>query len=337
MNSSDFFASLSYFEFSALGGYISRFPSASTKCTTQIQSATNIPVSIDQWDKCFDTYFTTLLANNFGTSDIFWWLPNYAVVNASELLKYLANAVVEPGTCTPTHQNVIIKNNLDPEFKVPAYYKTTSLPGEAIDVVPMFVINGVVYTALGCKRESPRIGVTLSSGKTIDVLTVGIFGNVIFGEHLNPSEKACMNALKEDFFLRTQQRPVALKAHETSAAMRTLLEEAGIRDIKCRETYYVDFSQTLPTEPCRDSRYGILTDSDGNRVYGYGRESSAHTLCCIFECAPPENPIPTDLVECTRPTIVQLGIAVKNFVIGGKYPPAFPAHVAQFAKACRVL
>ena len=114
--------------------------------------------------------------------------------------------------------------------------------------------------------------------------------------------------------------------------MRTLAEEAGITTCETTCMSYVDFSRTLMGEECRDSRYGVLLDGY-KRVYGYPRVSTAHTMVCVFECSPPENPVPKDRDECSKPTIVPVSVAKEHFRVGGKFSPAFPAHVQQM-NAC---
>ena len=344
------FVNLSYFEFFALQGYISKFPSKLTTLNAPFTEKTPInlfestvsKVSDKVWNSQFDRYFKTLNDRNFGISDVFWWLPAKFPMSPTELRKYIANATMEPGVeagdVTPTHQCLVIKNNLDPTFSTTAFYKDVyPLAGEAIDVIPLFVFNGqpTIYTALGFKRESPRVPITLSTGDVIHVLTVGIYGNVIFGEHLNPEEKACMNENSEKF-LATRQR-VLLGKHETSAVMRTLAEEAGITNMNCREAFYVDFSRTCRHQKCRDSRYGLVFGKYNQLEYGYPRESIAHTVCCVFDCSPPENPIPADQDECSKPTVLPLETAIKHFKVGGKYNPAFPAHVTQLENCMHMM
>lgn len=332
-SSDNFFSNLSYYEFCTKDGFISRFPSGSTVCTKPLKSPIRISTTEYAWYDKFDEYFTTLATNNLGIFDIFWWLPDISttVCNPQTLLRYISNTLVIPLEVCQKHQKVKIVNTLVPGFEIDAYFTTNSLPGEAIDVVPVFVDGFEQYTAIGRKKESPRIGVTLSSGKVIRVLTVGIYGNVIFGEHLNPDEKASLNNLRDEFFSRNQQKPVVIDgSHEPSSAIRTLAEEFGLKNLRCARSGYVDYSITLPTEqPCRDPRYGIVGP------YGYGRISIAHTLCCIFECSPPSDPIPLDMEECDKPRIVLLRDAVENFKAGMKYSPAFPSHEFQFAKAAK--
>ena len=339
------FLRLSYFEVILKYGFISRFSTTQSVYNTPMPTIDDEKmfrdtafISDDTWACQFDVYFKTLAKHNFGINDIFWWLPNTneAVKNAETLWKYISNAVIELGEITPNiHQSVTIKNKLHPEFSVPGFYKNTPLPQEAIDVVPFFKTGEGMsgcFTALGYKKESNRVPVTLSSGVVIDVLTVGIHGNVIFGEHLDEHEKKLINNIRDEF-LRTQN-PVSIPREKgkISAVMRTLTEEAGITAVDC-EMMYVDFSRTLLGEKCRDDRYGELVDDDGCTVYGYPRASSAHTVCCVFHCNPPTNPIPTDQDECSKPTILTVEAVKNHFCIDGKFRPAFPSHVKQMS-AC---
>jgi hypothetical protein len=339
------FLRLSYFEMFALGGFISRFPTTASEITnplTRIISPLNnngaffsCGCDTKVWSDSFDSYMRTLADNNFGLCDLFWWLPPQLFatgqpIDSALLWKYVSSTEFALGEVTKHHQVITIKNSLHPEFSVVSFYKDTPLPGEAIDVVPCFVTpSGKMYSALGYKKESPRIPIRLGSGEVINVLHTGIFGNVIFGEHLLPSEKSSMDKLRVQFEAVGEQ-PIFVSHREMSAAMRTLAEEAGFKE-KDAKLFYVGFSQT-DDDPCRDSRYGRVYNGE-TRMYGHvvGRISSAHTLCCVFHCDPPSNPVPEDQEECGKPTILPISSIRRNFRVGGLFEPAFPAHVDQMA------
>ena len=361
------FLRLSYFEFYALGGFISKYPTTLTSLKRPIGFAQPLCnqhffrnadyISPARWSVLFDEYMKTLNEHNFGVYDLFWWLPNIneAVQSSKSLWNYISNASIEPGEVTEHHQVVTITNKLDPAFAVLAYfknaplpqeaidvvpffvsqkaiytalgYKNAPLPQEAIDVVPFFVSQKAIYTALGYKKESPRVPVFTGDGACLRVLTTGIYGHVIFGEHLLPEEKIAMNKAR-DLFIE-KHSAITMSTHSMVAAMRTLTEEAGFNaTTECIYTY-VRFDQTLMSDTCRDDRYGVLLDKNGDFAYGYPRISSAHTLYCIYMCDPPTEAQPTDYKECSKPTILPLDVVKKNFWVGGKYNPAFPAHVQQ--------
>lgn len=329
------FRRLSYFEVFMNNGFISRFPTSCTNLVrpmetpfenvTLFRDSSRIPERV--WSNLFSTYFKFIHSRNFGVNDLFWWLPNTqtAVSNAETLWEYISNVVIEPGDVTQTHQCVTIKNKLDDTFSVKAFFKNDPLPQEAIDVVPIFKTGSELYTALGYKVESPRVPVSVD-GETLQVLTTGIYGNVIFGEHLEAHEKEGINSIKKMFM---EMSCTVFVQHKVSAVMRTLAEEAGIKiDEKNTAMSYAAFDQTTMGEECRDARYGVLYDRF-TPVYGYPRVSSAHTMVCLFDCAPPSNPIPSDRDECSKPTILPVSDVEKHFCIGGKFEPAFPAHVQQ--------
>ena len=333
------FLRLSYFEFYALGGFISKYPTTLTSLKRPIGFAQPLCnqhffrnadyISPARWSVLFDEYMKTLNEHNFGVYDLFWWLPNIneAVQSSKSLWNYISNASIEPGEVTEHHQVVTITNKLDPAFAVLAYFKNAPLPQEAIDVVPFFVSQKAIYTALGYKKESPRVPVFTGDGACLRVLTTGIYGHVIFGEHLLPEEKIAMNKAR-DLFIENHST-ITMPTHSMVAAMRTLTEEAGFNATTECVCAYVRFDQTLMSDTCRDDRYGVLLDKNGDFAYGYPRISSAHTLCCIYMCDPPTECVPTDYGECSKPTILPLDVVKKNFWVGGKYNPAFPAHVQQ--------
>lgn len=377
---------LSYFEFKFGHGYVSKYPSDNTVLTEPLQKPAvfNITtLSKDDWNVMYDNYFRTLFKANFGINDIFWWIPNYAVNNPQRLYEHIRETVITPieyfQAPGKPNQMVQITNGLFPEFKMNAYFTNTSLPQQAIDVVPFFVpktnetlnkikkkveslesssgwvhelatlltLNNVIsliienkktteswnsksskiYTALGYKKESDRVPISLSDGQRIDVLTTGIYGNVIFGEHLEASEKSQISTYSNAYMLNNST-PIFVPSKRVSAVVRTLAEEAGISLDRNALVAYIDCSHTGLDQTCRDIRYGNFDN------YGYPRRSTAHTMCCFIFSEPPKDPIPIDHLECDRPFITTVNDVDNNFGYGGAFfQAAFPAHRSQLESA----
>ena len=338
------FLRLSYFEFFGFSGFISKYPSTLTEPVGITVTNTTLPfdrfydaefTSIKEWGKLFDSYMMTLYVNNFGINDIFWWLPNTqeSVKNSETLLNYIRNTNVTFGEINNHHQCVVITNNLVPEFSLNAFFTDSPLPQEAIDVIPYFTLKGrdEVYSALGYKKETPRINVNLCNGETLAILSTGIYGNVIFGEHIEKNEKDAINSTSKAFF-DNNKSPVSVQHSKMSPALRTLSEEAGFDTTSIPEMFYIGMSRTGLDEKCRDPRYGELY-SGATKVYGYPRVSTAHTLCCIFNSDPPKNPIPKDVKECSKPVILPSNVIEANFKDGGLFAPAFSSHAEQFRQS----
>ena len=368
---------LSYFEFRFGNGYVSKYPSDVTVLSEPLPKPAGFNIAKDEWNVMYDNYFKTLLEHNFGINDIFWWLPKYAVNNPQCLCEHIEETIITPVEVEKgehTNQKVHITNRLSPEFKIVAYYTTTSLPQQAIDVVPFFVpktnhiLNKIkkqverventdtesllklnsdissiferkksddswsaksskMYTALGYKKESERIPIYLSDGQCIHVLTTGIFGNVIFGEHLEASEKRQISTYNS-VFMMNKETPIFVPSKSVSAVVRTLAEEAGILLEGNALVVYVGYSHTGLDQTSRDIRYGNFDK------YGYPRESSAHTMCCFIFSDPPKNPIPIDQIECDKPFITTVNNVDNNFGFAGAlFQAAFPAHRSQFETA----
>jgi hypothetical protein len=390
------FGNLSYYEFKTARGFVAKYPSEDTTLVVPLSQCVDFEVDPQIFSDDFEEYFRLLHKNNFGLSDIFWWLPPFESepLTKDRLLKLIENTMIapfgEPTDCVS--QSVVIRNDLFPDFSVSAYFTSTPSPQVALDVVPFFVPSGTkhveeistivseeaskamyesypymghsqvvsetlndrvekilskkpssrpwsqvstgVMTALGYKRESDRLEVLFPSGERLKLLKIGIFGNVIFGEHLEPVERKNIKKAMIEFD-KTHKPVFILKQNQISPVLRTLAEEAGIGVGGCKSTMvYVGYQSTHDAFGCRDIRYGSIL---GKTTYGYARKSTAHTVVAIFQCDPPKNPVPTDFNECTKPTILPVSVVEQEFGVGKKFEPAFPAHVGQFGMAISFL
>ena len=321
------FKNISYFEFIDAGNkYVSMFPSTKTTYSTPMPKLFDTVFNASLKDE--DQFLHLLYAmkkNNFGFLDFFWFLPLPVnkVYSDSEIVIAIKSLYYEPLSRTPNYGVANIKSSLYKDFEKKVYIKDTSLPQEAIDTIPLFINTetNTQYVALGYKKKSDDISVLFRNATKITVLSVGIYGYVLYGEHLEPSEKAAMEDVEKT---AVGKYPYQIKDKQVSPALRCLLEEGGFnltsKDCKC---YYLgkDFHEA------RDSRYWTFGD---DVIFGYNRPSFSHTVCVVIEGNPPkELNEPKDTDECSKGILITKEEALKEFNVNGKYPPAFSSHVRQ--------
>lgn len=349
------FLDLSYFEYAVelvtktTRSYISKYPSkltharelaASGLCASGAEIKTGMSfcdtIPYDVWDQYYDQYMTTINKHNFGLGDLFWWLPDLSVFTKGprSLRELIEASYVVTGEATDNHIVVNIKNSKYPEFNLTGYLKSSSLPQEAIDVVPFFLDTDNpmnIYVALGHKKQSKRITSLFSDNQSsMDLLSTGIYGPVIFGEHLNQDEKQSVNEISKKF--KSGNTPIKMEKKQLSPVTRTLLEEAGFDKINDDgSVFYVLYHSSEEGRQCRDDRYGMLYDGI-HHVYGYSRASYAHTVCCVFFAEPPSSGNPLDQDECDKPVILPAKYVFNQFRDGGRLEPAFKSHMLQFRK-----
>ena len=243
--------------------------------------------------------------------DFFWFMPVAEKYRAEFIFDWMSSLVLnteESCLTTPLHTS----------FRMNVFVKKTSLPGQAIDAPPIFRTSSQQkFVALGYKNKPPPFSVEFLYA-TIPV--GGLSGYIILGEHLERSEVARMDELYEAFKqLPESQKYIELNTHNASPAYRTLMEEGGFKIVNSK-ALYVGKDDT----PGRDARYWTFQD------FGYERISQSHMVCVIVDGDPPENmPDPEDTFECSKCVILSEEVILKEFRVGGLYPPAFPAHVNQ--------
>lgn len=320
----------SYFEFWDLTNdiFVSLFPTEKTTIT----DSSNFP---DDNQPVFGNFFSftdvdftlimkSLKENKLGFYDTFWFVPpGKTHMTLVELQEWMLSLKYHPCHQTPHYHQYRITSDLDPDFSQIVYVKNESLPQEAIDVVPVFISeHSKQHVVLGWKKQSPVIKISSPlSDEPIDILTVGLYGSVLFGEHLEKDEKAKMDELASSF----KNKPIYMKDKEVSAALRTILEEGGfeLKSDNC-ECYYIH----TDTMPSRDPRYWTYDFEDHN--FGYTRESRAHTVLVMIEGKIPETmPDPKDHLECSKGMIVERKRAIETLLQSG----AFFSHVYQLSIA----
>lgn len=311
-------ANLSYFEFINYSGeYVSMFPSNKTTFTGTLPTFQQ-PVFKDFIQELnLTNRLIAMKENNLGFLDYFWFIPKTKDNNYTPqyIVDMMSSLYYEPVQSTPHYGGVKIRSSLDPTFEKVAYIKDNSLPQEAVDVIPIFTDEsmGDKFVFLGYKKKSDTVNVN-----SLTLLSVGIYGYVIFGEHLEPSEKAKMelNHSQAD-----GKYPFSMNDKQISPVLRTLLEEGGFAlsttDCKCM---YVGKDDTEG----RDIRYWTFGE------FGYKRNSFSYTVRVDISGKPPMCiPEPTDTKECSKGVIITYDEAMREFKEGGKYPSAFPSHVRQ--------
>jgi len=336
---------LSYFEFFDIKRniYVSLFPSNLT-----VFDEKSLPVDgdhvFDEKNITENLVYDILLEIkkiNFGFRDFFWFVPKEIEKGLTfETLKTWLSSLYytfpSPLEITKNYGVSIIKSKVDEKFNLKVYVKSTSLPQEAIDVIPIFVDDEKQQkcVVLGTKKKSDSFSISFGVDKELELLTVGIFGKVIFGEHLEKEEKAAMAEIRAQF--NTSPIPVK-KQKQVSAALRALLEEGGfIFDQENIECYYVLKHNAYG----RDIRYWpfgeTFVSKEGEETYwkyGYPRSSTSDTVVVIIKGKVPDTlPDPIDQIECDKPVVLNCEDAME-FLYSEKYKLAFPSHYHQLEVA----
>lgn len=310
------FKNISYFEFiDATNKYVSMFPSTKTTFSSPLPKKFDKVFNLDTEDKeQLPLLIQAMKKYNFGFSDFFWFLPlNKTTYSNEEIIEFMGSLYYEPLETTPNYGVVKIKSL---NFEKIAYIKDTTLPQEAIDTIPLFITKPTQkFTALGYKKKSSEVCVG-----DISILSVSLYGYVIYGEHLEASEKASMEEIEKK---SNGCLPFRINDKQISPALRCLFEEGGFslspENCTC---YYLG----KDSREGRDPRYWKF-DS-----FGYNRPSSAHMVCVIIKGTPPkELNEPQDTNECSKGVIVTLENALEEFKENGKYTPAFSSHINQLS------
>jgi len=290
--------------------------------------------------KVFD-FLLEMKKINFGFRDFFWFVPKeiekgLCFETLKNWLSSLYYTLSSPLEVTKNYGVFFIKSKLDEKFHLKVYVKSTPLPQEAIDVIPIFVDveNQKKCVVLGTKKKSDSLTISFSKNKEIELLTVGIFGKVIFGEHLEKEEKAAMAEIRSQF----NNSPIPVKKQkQVSAALRALLEEGGFtfdqENIECfyvlkhnaygRDVRYWPFGETFVSEEGEETYW----------KYGYPRSSTSDTVVVIIKGKVPNVlPDPVDQIECDKPVVLDCEDAMK-FLYSEKHKLAFPSHYHQLEVA----
>ena len=336
---------ISYFEFfdSARNIYVSLFPSNLTvfdeKSLPANESKVFTEEDVDE-KKVYDI-LSELKKVNFGFRDFFWFVPKEIEKELTfevlkEWLLSLYYTFPDDSEITKHYAPSIIRSFKDNQFNLKVYIKSTSLPQEAIDVIPIFVDdeNQKKCVVIGTKKKSDSLIINFSDNKEVELLTVGMFGKVIFGEHLEKDEKAGMAEIRSQF----KNSPIPVKKQkQVSAALRALLEEGGfVFDQENIECYYVLKHNAYGRDP-RYWPFGeTMVSPEGEETYwkyGYPRSSTSDTVVVMVKGIVPDVlPDPIDQIECDKPVILNCEDAME-FLYSEKYKLAFPSHYHQLEVA----
>ena len=313
----------SYFEFWDLvrDVYVSLFPTDKTLITDVRnfpQEGDKVFPSVYGNDTEFMHMFHAMKENDFGFFDNFWFIPKTQTHYTLDYIKsWMDSLVYVPNELTPSYKRYTIVSKLDPNFKLIVYVKNQSLPQEAIDVIPVFTNGETKFVALGHKKVSPLISITDGNIYNKVLFSTGKYGFVIFGEHLEPSEKSSMNELASQF----QGTPIEMKERQISSSLRALFEEGGFKvDNDMGQFFYVH----RDSRPGRDDRY--WTYNTDEFVFGYNRESVSHTVLVLMKGDMPKMMNdPADADECDKGIIMTASDAVEILLDSG----AFFSHAFQ--------
>jgi ADP-ribose pyrophosphatase YjhB (NUDIX family) len=192
----------------------------------------------------------------------------------------------------------------------------------------MFIgTDGKIMTVIGKKAKAPSVKIQFESG-SVSVLKVGLHGDTIVGEHIEPAEKAGLFASLAAF---TASGAPFLELNEKAAgaAIRAMAEESGLK-IERNARYFMIGEDT---KDGRDPRYWKC-----GTLYGYPRKSRSVMIVVVLQCEMPANmPDPLDRVECDKARILPFDFVLKEFHKEGKLKPAFDAHVRQLQAVASVL
>jgi len=320
---------LSYFEFwdCARGIFVSLFPTEKTTLDSKSNFPSEgdqvFPTAYNQPDSVFIELFFAMKERDFGFFDNFWFVPKTFPVYTLENIKtWMHSLVYVPESDTMFYKRYAIKSKLDPTFNLVVFVKSQSLPQEAIDVIPIFDDGMSKYVAIGQKKISQPVSIsTQERVHPITLLSTGKYGFVIFGEHLEHTEKQVIY----DVASRFTGSPIEMTQREISSSLRTLFEEGGFSISDCSGKFYYIHEDS---RPARDDRYWTYETDDN--VFGYKRISTSHTIVLHIKGQAPETlNDPDDIQECSRGIVVKDSDAIDLLVDSG----AFFSHVFQLCIA----
>lgn len=353
---SNSFSNFSYFEFNLCKNvYIGKFPSTKTlplKPDSHIKTLIapgrsiledNLPIQ----QKCDELriFIEYLRDSNFGFYDHLGYLCDNlkkSPLNSDEIVEHLRSLFIAEVCDEEHHNKLLIRSSIDDAFSLTLYARQNTAPQEAMDAFVLFKSKSEseCLTTLGYKKKSPSIKISFyaddfnpefrqwSIAKHEELLTVGLYGYIAGpGEHLEPSEKAEINKIlvdNEKALAEGDFKPINLEKLAKNVSTRAVAEEVGIN----LENYEVErYLIGVHDKPGRDPRYWVKTYYGVD--FGYQRPSSSVLIAIIIKCdtVPSELPEPLDGAECAKNQIIKFDDLVKNFKVGGLYPPAFASHV----------
>jgi len=266
-----------------------------------------------------------LAEEKFAFKNSLFLLPKYTkVMDAETILRFYQSLFYESSKIVDGVCVAVIRSLIDETFKKTVYLTDDSVPQEALDT---FIVvkdkQGRTFTILGYKRKSETMKLRFSNGEEVELLEVGLYGNVICGEHLEDFEKVSINNSFVKFQKNKQDTGfdfLKLDQKQVSASMRALLEELGF----VPNGQFTPFMVGKHDEDGRDPRYWPF-GKDGK--FGYPRKSESTMVVFVGDCeSPPILSEPLDTDECTKGTVVEAEYALREFRSGGKLDCAFVSH-----------
>jgi len=264
----------------------------------------------------FRTVCEVIRESDFGFADTFGYLLPKAFNDASSLLakdvvEFLNSLVVDRTVSNSSKLlDVFLKTLLDVSFEKKLYAHSSSLPQRASDAIVK--VGGQIL--LGRKNRSPTVTIHFEDGSQLELLKVGKHGHCFQGEHVNPEELAQARKLSDQV---ESTGPFLLEGHQTSLAVRTLVEESfGLTELPPMEVYCVG----VDSVEGRDDRYTKCGP------YGYPRESSSLMFFCRMQMDTSVVLTPSDQEECAKPTFFEIEKVLEEFRPDGEIPCAFPSH-----------
>lgn len=328
------FKNLSYFEFKAPIArdlmYISAYPT--NRCEPYLGQLPRETEQVFKHCTCdnLKSFLLALQHNNFGLSDFLWFLKDIQPeMTAHSIIDWMHSLQFSQIVKKDKVYEANLVSSLDPSFSKKIYIKGSSLPQEALDTVVLFTGGKRIMTLIGAKAKSQLVKIQFPDNTIVDVLKVGLFGNVIVGEHLEASEKAMINSMYDDF-VKSGKSSLKLNKKQGSAAVRAIMEETGF--IISGEFSAQPYMIGRDNDKGRDPRYWTFED------YGYERYSETTVIAMVFDTdAPAVIPEPLDFEECTKSQIVTFEYALKEFRENGALQPAFKAHPKLLNICAKVL
>jgi hypothetical protein len=327
------FKNLSYYEFKESVNtdtmYISAYPTNRCDEYKGRLPENYEPVFKDCKIENLKDFLYALKKNNFGISDFIWFLKDIqSTISAQYIVDWMNSLQYSQIVKKGELYEAMIISSIDSSFFKKVYIKGSSLPQEAIDTVVLFTGGMQIMTLIGAKAKSSLIQIQFPD-ETIEILKVGLFGNIIVGEHLETSEKAMMQKMY-DTFEKNGKSHMKLNKKQGSPAVRAIMEETGF--IISTEFSAQPYLIGRDNDKGRDPRYWTFGE------YGYERNSETTVIAMVFDTdAPKVIPEPLDFEECTKSQIVSFEYALKEFQENGKLAPAFKAHPKLLQMCAKIL
>lgn len=286
------------------------------------------------FDLEFKKFCDVLNKHQYGLTDMLWFYnlrKDSSAINSVNLLRWMQTLVFTQSTRDDVNgiTTALITTSEDPHFKLKVYLRNNSAIQEAMDTIVLIKVNDEYYTIFGTKNEAPQVEITFNDKTVRSTLRVGIHGNVLCGEHIEPNEKQLLAAVHKQY-ADSNCNILPITAKDASAALRAILEELGFK-IEKGETLS-RFYTGKDIEVNKRERYREVEHKDV--IYGYPRMSSSMVFVFITESN--TQPLPTratDVVECGKTKVLSLNDALKEFTAFGSLPPAFKSHERMFRDA----